>query len=133
APSPASTPDSSGHSKGLLRSSVVTSGSTFLSRILGLVRDVVFAALFGDSAAADSFFVAFKIPNFLRRLFAEGAFSQAFVPVLSAYRVKASREEIQGFLDHVAGWLGGILLLVTLFGVLGAPVVAAIFAPGYLD
>src|SRR5690606_5222735 len=75
--------------KRLFLSSAVTSAATFLSRILGLVRDVVFAALFGDSAAADSFFVAFKIPNFLRRLFAEGAFSQAFVPVLSAYRVKA--------------------------------------------
>ena len=119
--------------KGLFLSSAITSSATFLSRILGLVRDVVFAALFGDSAAADSFFVAFKIPNFLRRLFAEGAFSQAFVPVLSAYRVKASHAEIRGFLDHVAGWLGGILLLVTLLGVLGAPVVAAIFAPGYLD
>lgn len=139
-PSPNSSPSdpeagSTGSATGkrLFLSSAITSAATFLSRILGLVRDMVFASLFGDGAAADAFFVAFKIPNFLRRLFAEGAFSQAFVPVLSAYRVKASREEIKAFLDHVAGWLGGILLLVTALGVTGAPLVAALFAPGYLD
>ena len=79
---PGSDPKSSAPS-GLLKSSIVTSGSTLLSRVLGMVRETVFAALFGDNAAADAFFVAFRIPNFLRRLFAEGAFSQAFVPVLS--------------------------------------------------
>lgn len=119
--------------KGLLRSSFITAGSTFVSRILGVVRETVFAALFGDGAAADAFFVAFKIPNFLRRLFAEGAFSQAFVPVLSSYRSKSTREEIRLFIDHVAGSLGLILSLVTIVGVLAAPVLAGIFAPGYLD
>jgi len=119
--------------RSLLRSSVVTSGSTFISRILGLVREIVFAALFGDSAAADAFFVAFRIPNFLRRLFAEGAFSQAFVPVLSSYRSSSSREDIRLFIDHVAGSLGLILSVVTIVCVLAAPVLAGIFAPGYLD
>ncbi len=122
-----------GEGRSLLRSSAVTSGSTFISRILGLVREMVFAALFGDSAAADAFFVAFKIPNFLRRLFAEGAFSQAFVPVLSSYRTNATRDEIRLFLDHVAGSLGLVLALITVIGVLAAPVLAGIFAPGYLD
>lgn len=122
-----------GDGRSLLRSSVVTSASTFLSRILGLVREMVFAALFGDSAAADAFFVAFKIPNFLRRLFAEGAFSQAFVPVLSSYRTSSTRDEIKLFLDHVAGSLGLVLSLITVVGVLAAPLLAGLFAPGYLD
>ena len=127
---PTATAEISG--KRLFLSSAITSAATFLSRILGLVRDVVFAALFGDGAEADAFFVAFRIPNFLRRLFAEGAFSQAFVPVLSSYRTRASKEEIKAFIDHVAGWLSGILVLVTIIGVLGAPLLATLFAPGYL-
>lgn len=122
-----------GDGRSLLRSSAITSVSTFISRILGLVREMVFAALFGDSAAADAFFVAFKIPNFLRRLFAEGAFSQAFVPVLSSYRTRSTRDEIKLFLDHVAGSLGLVLSLITVIGVLAAPVLAGLFAPGYLD
>lgn len=133
-PEPASPdPRPAGTGRGLLRSSVVTSGSTFISRILGLVREMVFAALFGDGAAADAFFVAFKIPNFLRRLFAEGAFSQAFVPVLSSYRTSSTREDIKLFLDHVAGSLGLVLTVITVIGVAAAPVLAAVFAPGYLD
>jgi putative peptidoglycan lipid II flippase len=120
-------------SAGLVRSSLVTSCSTFVSRILGLVREIVFAAYFGDGAAADAFFVAFKIPNFLRRLFAEGAFSQAFVPVLSEYRTRHAREETRLFIDHVAGTLGLALLLITVLGIVGAPLLSAVFAPGYLD
>jgi putative peptidoglycan lipid II flippase len=123
-------PESGG--KGLFRASAITSVATFVSRILGLVREIVFAALFGDGAAADAFFVAFKIPNFLRRLFAEGAFSQAFVPVLSSYRSTSIQAEIRLFIDHVAGRLGLILIVVTLLGVLGAPLLAGLFAPGYL-
>ena len=75
-------------SSSLLRSSAVVSVMTLLSRILGMVRDMVVASYFGSSASADAFFVAFKIPNFLRRLFAEGAFAQAFVPELSVYPAK---------------------------------------------
>lgn len=131
-PVPGSSPKATA-SAGLLKSSVVTSGSTLLSRVLGVVRETVFAALFGDDAAADAFFVAFRIPNFLRRLFAEGAFSQAFVPVLSEKRNAGTAEEIKRFIDNVAGYLGSILLVITVVGVLAAPVLAGLFAPGYLD
>ncbi len=117
--------------RGLLRSSLIVSMMTMLSRVLGLVRDVVIANFVGATAAADAFFVAFKIPNFMRRLFAEGAFSQAFVPVLSEYREQRSAEAVKALIDRVAGALGGSLLLVTGLAVVGAPVVTAIFAPGF--
>ena len=116
---------------GLLRSSLVVSSLTMLSRVLGLVRDVVIAFFLGATSNADCFFVAFKIPNFLRRLFAEGAFSQAFVPVLSEYREKGSHAAVRALLDRVAGALGGVLILVTALAVLGAPVITLLFAPGF--
>ncbi len=106
---------------------------TMISRVLGLVRDIVIARAFGAGVGADTFFVAFKIPNFLRRLFAEGAFSQAFIPVLTEYKTRRSHEEVRGLVDHVAGMLGGILFLVTLVGVVAAPVLVMIFAPGFLQ
>ncbi len=120
-------------SNSLARSSMVVSSLTFFSRILGLVREIVFAAFFGDSAQADAFFVAFRIPNFLRRLFAEGAFSQAFVPVLSEYKQKRSFAEIKELVDHVAGRLTSTLFIVSIVGVIAAPILAAVFAPGYID
>ncbi|KGE03740.1 murein biosynthesis integral membrane protein MurJ [Pseudohaliea rubra] len=118
---------------GLLRSSAVVGVMTMLSRVLGLVRDIVLAAFIGANANADAFFVAFKIPNFLRRLFAEGAFSQAFVPVLSEYRERGGEAAVRELLDRVAGVLGGTLLLLTSLTVLAAPLVAGLFAPGFLD
>lgn len=132
-PSGADTSAAAGPNTGLLRSSMVTSGSTMLSRVLGMLRETVFAALFGDDAAADAFFVAFRIPNFLRRLFAEGAFSQAFVPVLSEKRKNEEEAAVKRFVDNVAGYLGGILLAVTVLGVLAAPALAGLFGIGYLD
>jgi putative peptidoglycan lipid II flippase len=102
-----------------------------LSRILGFVRDLVFAHWFGASAATDAFFVAFKIPNFLRRLFAEGSFSVAFVPVLTEYRTKRNKVELQRFTDDMAGSLGFVVLSVSLVGVVAAPVLVMIFAPGF--
>lgn len=105
---------------------------TLLSRILGFVRDVVIARIFGASAGADAFFVAFKIPNFLRRLFAEGAFSQAFVPVLSEYRSQRPHDQVRTLVENVSGALGVVLLLVTAVGVVAAPVVIMIFAPGFI-
>ncbi|MEX2476067.1 murein biosynthesis integral membrane protein MurJ [Marinobacter sp.] len=118
---------------GLLRSSGVVGIMTMLSRVLGLVRDMVIARYFGAGAGADAFFVAFKIPNFLRRLFAEGAFSQAFVPVLSSYREKEDIAEVRRLVNAVAGSLGLILLGVTLVAMLGAPLLTAVFAPGFID
>ncbi len=119
-------------SKALLKSTGVVSAMTFLSRISGFVRDVVYALCFGAGAGTDAFFVAFKIPNFMRRLFAEGAFSQAFVPVFSEYRTRRSADELKALVDQVAGTLGLILFAVTALGVVGAPVLVAIFAPGFL-
>ncbi|MFP1684084.1 murein biosynthesis integral membrane protein MurJ [Alloalcanivorax sp. C16-1] len=126
-----------GKKGGLLASTLVVSAMTLLSRVLGLVRDVVLARLLGASAGTDAFFVAFRIPNFLRRLFAEGAFNQAFVPVLSEYRTRARDEgslaATRQLIDRVAGTLGGTLALVTLLGVLGAPLLIWVFAPGFGD
>lgn len=104
-----------------------------LSRVLGLVRDVVIAAFVGASANADAFFVAFKIPNFLRRLFAEGAFAQAFVPVLADYKEEGSVAAAKALVDRVAGVLGGTLLLITSLAILAAPLVASLFAPGFIS
>ena len=104
-----------------------------LSRVLGLVRDVVIAAFVGASANADAFFVAFKIPNFLRRLFAEGAFAQAFVPVLADYKEQGSVAAAKALVDRVAGVLGGTLLLITSLAILAAPLVASVFAPGFIS
>lgn len=119
--------------RGLLRSSAVVATMTMLSRVLGLVRDIVLAGFVGASANADAFFVAFKVPNFLRRLFAEGAFAQAFVPVLADYRQTGDLQQIRALLDRVAGVLGGSLVLLTSVFVLTAPWLTAVFAPGFLD
>jgi putative peptidoglycan lipid II flippase len=115
----------------MLKTSVV-SGMTLLSRILGLVRDVVFARFFGASLVMDAFLVANRIPNMLRRFFAEGAFSQGFVPVMARYRERHSHEDAREFVDSVAGTFGLILFLVTLAGVVAAPLLVAIVAPGFI-
>jgi len=117
----------------LLKSTAVVSFFTFLSRISGLVRDVVVTRFFGASPATDAFLVAFRIPNFLRRLFAEGAFSQAFVPVLSEYKTTKEREQVQQLVARVSGTLGLILFVITAIGVIASPILVMIFAPGYLD
>ena len=115
----------------LLKSTATVGGATIASRILGFVRDVVLARMFGASAQTDAFFLAFKIPNFMRRLFAEGSFSLAFVPVLSEVRATGDRAALRDLIDHVAGTLAALLLVLTAIGVLAAPVVLAIFAPGW--
>jgi putative peptidoglycan lipid II flippase len=118
---------------GLLRSSAVTGSMTMVSRVLGLARDVVLARMFGPGDGTDAFFLAFKIPNFLRRLFAEGAFNQAFVPVLSEYRSQRSHAEVKALVDAVAGSLGSVLVLLTLVVVLAAPLLAIPLAWGFRD
>lgn len=118
-------------SKKLLRSGIIVSAMTFLSRILGLIRDVVIANLLGAGVAADVFLFANKIPNFLRRLFAEGAFSQAFVPVLAEYQKAGDLDQTRAFIAKVSGTLGGIVTLVTAFAMLFSPLVAAIFGTGW--
>ena len=115
-----------------LKSFATVGSNTMLSRVLGFVRDLVLARMFGADAATDAFFVAFKIPNFLRRLFAEGAFSLAFVPVLTEIRTQRSFAELRTFVDRMAGTLGFVLLLTTLIGVVAAPVLILLFAPGFI-
>lgn len=115
----------------LLKSTLTVGMATVVSRLLGFVRDVVFARYFGSSGATDAFFLAFKIPNFMRRLFAEGSFSLAFVPVLSEVRASGDRRALKDLIDHVSGTLLAVLLIITAVGMLAAPLVLAVFAPGW--
>ncbi len=117
----------------LLRSMLTFSSGTFISRILGLVREQAIAYAFGANAATDAFWVAFRIPNFLRRLFAEGSFSVAFVPVFTEVKETRSHEDLKQLVARTAGTLGGVLLVVTALGMLGAAWVAGGFAPGSID
>ena len=118
---------------GLLRSTAVFSAMTLLSRIAGFVRDMVQAHLFGAGGIVDAFAVAYRIPNYLRRIFAEGSFASAFVPVLSELREKGDPAALKDFLDHVAGALCATVLVVSGLGMLAAPLVVALIAPGSLD
>jgi len=115
----------------LLKSGLIVSFMTLLSRIMGLVRDVVVANFVGAGAAADVFFFANRIPNFLRRLFAEGAFSQAFVPVLSEVKAKHGDDAVRELIAKVAGTLGVIVTLVTVFAVIASPLIALLFGMGW--
>ena len=115
----------------LLRALATVSSITFVSRILGFIRDMLIARLFGAGLATDAFFVAFRIPNLLRRLFAEGAFSQAFVPVLSEYRTRRGDSETRLLVDRTATTLALALLVVSAIGIVGAPVIIYISAPGF--
>ncbi len=119
-------------SKKLFKSAAVVSGMTMISRILGFIRDMLFARIFGIDSGTDAFFVAFKIPNFLRRLFAEGAFSQAFVPVLADYKQQGSKEALKLFINRTAGSLALILMAVTIIGMIAAPLLIILFAPGFM-
>ena len=115
----------------LLRSTAVVGGMTLVSRLLGYLRDVVLAISFGASGATDAFFVAFRIPNFFRRIVGEGAFAQAFVPVFAEYHEKRGPDETRDMADHVAGALGLALFVLTVIGVVAAPVFITVFAPGF--
>ena len=115
----------------LLRALATVSSMTLLSRILGYVRDAIIARTFGAGMLTDAFFVAFRLPNLLRRMFAEGSFSQAFVPILSEYKNKQTPEETRELVDCVATALGIALVLVTALGVALAPVIVYVSAPGF--
>ena len=128
---PADAPTSRRAVNGLLKSSGIVSAMTMISRVFGLVRDMVVAYFFGAAAGADAFFLAFRIPNLFRRLFAEGAFSQAFVPVLSEYREKRP-DDVPDLINKVSGSLGVSLVMFTLLGVVGAEIIISIFAAGYI-
>lgn len=116
---------------GLFRHIFTFSSLTFVSRILGLGRDIIIASVFGSGAQTDSFIVAFKIPNFMRRITAEGSFSQAFVPVLTNYRTNRSHAEVRELIAYVSGSLAVVLGVVVGLGILVAPAVVSVFAPGF--
>lgn len=118
-------------SKSLVKSTSVVVSMTMISRVFGFIRDMVTAALFGASAQFDAFSIAFRIPNLMRRLFAEGSFSQAFVPVLSEYQKNKSEAEAQQFINAMSGTLAAALLVVTILGVVGAPWIIRIFGFGF--
>lgn len=118
-------------SAGLFRSTAVFGAMTLLSRLAGFARDVIQATLFGASSLVDAFTVAYQVPNYLRRIFAEGSFASAFVPVLSELRQKGDAAALRSFVDHVAGALCAVLLLVTGAGMLLAPWIATLLAPGF--
>ncbi len=115
----------------LLKTLATISSLTLVSRILAFARDVLIARIFGAGMATDAFFVAFKLPNLLRRLFAEGAFSQAFVPIFGEYKNRRSHEETKLLVDHIVTLLAIILFVVTLIGIIAAPVLVYISAPGF--
>ncbi len=117
----------------LLKSLAAVSSITMLSRVLGFVRDTILARIFGAGLATDAFFVAFKLPNLLRRIFAEGAFSQAFVPILAEYKNQQGEEATRTFIAYVSGLLTLVLALVTALGILAAPWVIWVTAPGFAD
>ncbi|MEM7257432.1 MAG: murein biosynthesis integral membrane protein MurJ, partial [Pseudomonadota bacterium] len=115
----------------LARSGSVVGAMTLISRVLGFIRDQVFAIALGAGPMTDAFLVAFKIPNFLRRLFAEGAFAQSFVPVFTEYKETRSREALVALAARVSGTFGTILIIVSVLGSLFAPAIVALFAPGF--
>jgi len=114
----------------LFRSAATVSGLTLLSRVSGLVRDILVARAFGAGPLTDAFWVAFRIPNLLRRLFAEGAFSQAFVPILGAARANRGEDAVRTLLDRVALLLTLALMAITLAGIAAAPWVVSAMASG---
>src|SRR5688572_13021227 len=115
----------------LLRTLATVSSLTMVSRVLGYVRDFFIARVFGAGLATDAFFVAFKIPNLLRRLFAEGAFSQAFVPILSGYKGTSSPEQTRALLDSIGTLLFVVLAVTAALGMAAAPLIVYATAPGF--
>ncbi|UZR28477.1 murein biosynthesis integral membrane protein MurJ [Methylococcus mesophilus] len=117
----------------MLKSTAVVGSMTLISRLLGFVRDLLIARTFGADAATDAFFVAFRIPNFLRRLFAEGAFSQGLVPILSELRASTDDAATRRALGRMAGTLALAAALLTALGMAAAPILTLLFAPGFHD
>lgn len=116
----------------LLKALATVGGMTFISRMLGFVRDTLIARIFGAGMATDAFFVAFKIPNLLRRISGEGAFSQAFVPILAEYRKQRTAEATKALINHVASLLGLFLVVITILGMLAAPLIVGLTSPGFV-
>ena len=118
-------------SRQLFKSTVMVSALTLISRILGFVRDMLIARLLGVDIATDAFFVAFKIPNFFRRIFAEGAFAHAFMPIIEDYKARGGKAAMQLFIDRAAGTLALSLLALTVLGMVFTPAIIFVIAPGF--
>jgi putative peptidoglycan lipid II flippase len=118
-------------SRPLLKHTTTTGFATLLSRITGLLRDSFIGQVIGVGPISDAFYVAFKIPNFLRRLFAEGAFSQSFVPVISEYKNQRDHQEVRALVAGVSGTLGTVLFVVSAIGVVAAPLIIWLYALGW--
>ena len=116
-----------------MRNTTIVGSLTLLSRVTGVLRDMAYLISFGAGPLMDAFLVAFKIPNFMRRLTAEGAFSQAFVPVISEYKVQRPHEDVRELVAKVSGVFGAVLFAIAAAGVIAAPVLAFMFAPGFRD
>jgi putative peptidoglycan lipid II flippase len=116
----------------LLKTLFTVGGLTFMSRLLGFVRDTLIARAFGAGVMTDAFFVAFKIPNLLRRISAEGAFSQAFVPILAEYKKQRTQNETHALINHVATLMGLFLVIITIIAMLAAPWIVQVSAPGFV-
>lgn len=114
------------------KSTLVVGGMTLVSRILGFIRDMLIARMFGADSGTDAFFIVFKIPNFFRRLFAEGAFAQAFVPALVDYERQACKPALQDFINRAGGTLALLVMLASVIGMVVAPILIIVFAPGFL-
>src|SRR5687767_4822593 len=119
-------------SRPLLKNTGITGAATLLSRLTGLLRDALIAQALGGGAMSDAFLLVYKIPNFLRRLFAEGAFSQSFVPVISEYRAQRSQAEVRELVSAVSGTLGTVLFGLSVVGVVASPVIILLFGPGFV-
>lgn len=119
--------------KSLFKSTFIFSMMTVISRVTGFVRELVLTYFFGATIVLDIYTIAYRVPNFLRSLFAEGAFSQAFVPVLSEYRQQCGEEETRKFLNHIAGLMISVLFVFTLVAILIAPWLIYVFAPGFIN
>ena len=117
----------------LFKALATVSGMTLISRVLGFIRDAIIARAFGAGLASDAFFVAFRIPNLLRRLFAEGAFSQAFVPILADYKNARGEADAHDLINRVASALSLVLIAVSILGVLIAPLIIYVSAPGFVS
>lgn len=119
-------------SKQLFKSTSLVGFITLLSRVLGFLRENAFAVMFGATGQMDAFVIAFRIPNFLRKIFAEGAFSQAFMPILKETKIQESDKDLRSLIANVAGTLGISLIVVSIIGVLASPLISVVFAPSYL-
>jgi len=118
--------------RNILRATFVVGGGTFISRIFGYIRDMVTASFFGTGMAADAFFVAFRLPNLLRRLIGEGSMTVSFIPVFTDYVKQGDQQEVERFISSCLSLLICLLLMVSATGVLAAPWIVRIVAPGFV-